>query len=198
MTGHLGAAQAGPPAEAGNGDDTASRPPFPSQGDLYSELNRRPSRRQCAPLLAGVNLVRPRLRLRALQIDPDSSMARGRTQEGRGSLGDPATPILELKGKPHLTRPRSFRDDCRFSWGRRATRSLTRTSGMHASRDESHGACGAPRTDKTLYKKSIPTCANWRGNGAEISCPSPFGLLAEEALADHARSGRSTAAGAEA
>ena len=58
------------------------------KGDAIALDTARPPPRQCASFLACVNLVRPRLRLRALQIDPDSSMARGRTQEGRGILGD--------------------------------------------------------------------------------------------------------------
>ena len=109
MTGHL-ARQAGPPAEAGmEMKRTASTTREPRRSRYRTEP--RPSSRECAPLPPGVNLVRPRLRLRALQIDPDSSMARGRTQEGRGSMGDRATPICVLRSQTHLTRPRSFRDD---------------------------------------------------------------------------------------
>jgi hypothetical protein len=45
--------------------------PIPGQGDRAPRfLN------HSAPLVAGVNVVRPRLRLRALDVDPRSSLAR--------------------------------------------------------------------------------------------------------------------------
>lgn len=50
--------------------------PCPEQGERAPRLLIDP-----APLVAGVNVVRPRLRLRALHVDPCSSLARVCKQE---------------------------------------------------------------------------------------------------------------------
>jgi hypothetical protein len=90
-----------PPTNVGPGEQTTVSKPR-NGNELLT--------RQDAPLLAGVKVVRPRLRLRALHLDPDSSLARARTQDpepdnrditayGRNGLptGDPLTKAAPSK-----------------------------------------------------------------------------------------------------
>ena len=57
-----------------------------NKGDATTFDTARPPPQQCAPPRACVNLVRPRLRLRALQVDPGSIGDAARPRTGRTSL----------------------------------------------------------------------------------------------------------------
>jgi hypothetical protein len=65
------------------------------KGDAIALDTARPPPRQCASFLACVNLVRPRLRLRALQVDPgsigDATCLRTRADEPGAAID--TTPI---------------------------------------------------------------------------------------------------------
>ena len=75
--------------------------PSPEQGDRAPRFLI-----DSAPLVAGVNVVRPRLRLRALHVDPRSSLARVCKQEPQGGGGPafgriivfPSGTPLDLRG----------------------------------------------------------------------------------------------------